>query len=107
MADHDFYAWVTDPEAAQTWQQILGRTDYIPIRSPLPILANLPDLGETRVYLLKVDLLTAEERGRLIDYLSDRFGVDKAQAQNILDEEGLPIRASTCGVTILNPQRWL
>jgi hypothetical protein len=107
MADHDFYAWVTDPEAAGVWQKILGRTDYIPIRSPIPILADLPGLGETRVYLLQLDLLTAEERARLIDHLSERFGVDKVEASAVLDEQGLPIRASTCGVTVLNPQRWL
>jgi hypothetical protein len=76
-AEEDRSAWITDPDAARDWQKILGRTDYIPIRSPLPILGNLPGLGETPVYMLQLDQLTAEERGRLIDYLSDRFGVDK------------------------------
>lgn len=40
-------------------------------------------------------------------YLANKFGLDPSVVEAGIDEEGVPILAEDCMVTIHNPQRWL
>jgi hypothetical protein len=109
MSGHDFWGIITDPVAATWWRAILGVYDeqpHVPLLSPVVHLGELPGLGRTRVYLVRLDLLTAEQRSRLVTHIATRFDESIQDVSDHLEAEGLPIRASTCSVVINNPQRW-
>lgn len=110
MSNHDFWAIVTDPQAAGRWRAILRVDDEsprVPLMSPVPHIGDLPGIGRALLYRVAIDLLTTDERSRLVAHLAERFGESIQDVADHLDTEGLPIRASTCSVVIQNVQRWV
>ena len=102
----DFKVTITDPERAAEWLVILGTTTVC-VESPFPILANLPGHPRAEIYLLDLDLLTVEQRERLISHLCRKFGVPAGEAETEIARAGIPILAEHCILIIDNPIRWL
>ena len=103
----DFTARIDgDDERTAAWRAVFG-DDTIPLRSPIPHMANLPGRGEELVYLLDIEALTVEQRGRLVQHIASRFNYPAKEVDDTLDDHGCPILAEHVTVTIVNPWRWL
>jgi len=103
----DFTARIDgDDERAAAWRAVFG-DDTIPLRSPVPHMASLPGRGEELVYLLDIEALTADQRGRLVQHIASRFNYPAEEVDATLDDHGCPILAEHVTVTIANPWRWL
>ena len=103
----DFTAHINgDDERAVAWLRVFDDT-AVPLRSPIPHLARLPGRGEELVYLLDIEALTAEQRGRLVQYIAAKFGIPAEEVDAGLDTHGCPILAEHVTVSIANPWRWL
>lgn len=103
----DFTARIDgDDERTAAWRAVFG-DDTIPLRSPIPHMANLPGRGEELVYLLDIEALTADQRGRLVQHIASRFDYPAEEVDATLDDHGCPILAEHVTVTIANPWRWL
>lgn len=102
----DFTATISgNSDRAETWRKILG-TETIYIKSPIRSFANLPGKPNTAIYELDLDLLTDDQRERLVSHLSARFDISITDVARDLDVIGCPILADDVIVTIHNPQRW-
>lgn len=103
----DFTAHINgDDERAAAWQ-IVFDSAAVPLRSPIPHLARLPGRGEELVYLLDIEALTADQRGRLVTHIADKFNIPAEEVDADLDTHGCPILAEHVTVSIANPWRWL
>ena len=104
--EHDF--WVTiHGERGAEWEHILG-TSRLPVRSPIPVLANLPGMPEPQhVYLVALDKLPVGALTKIIDHLSAKFDLDSAEAAEEIEKAGIPIWEKDCSLMVWNPQRWL
>jgi hypothetical protein len=101
----DFTATITNPERAAEWEAILGTTT-IHIKSPIPTPASLPGHPETLIYELDLNLITSEQRQRLIQYLASKFAIPPYIVEYELPIHGVPILADDCTVSVANPQKW-
>ena len=103
----DFTAHIHgDDERAAAWQIVFDGT-AVPLRSPIPHMARLPGRGEELVYLLDIEALTAEQRGRLVAHIAAKFDIPAEEVDADLDTHGCPILAEHVTVSIANPWRWL
>lgn len=108
-ADHDFWVHVHDPARAADFDRVfLGvyGNATAPVRSPIPHMSPVVGLGNVLVYELAVDLLSGEERARLVAVIAERFEMDPAVVESKLDDVGMPILAADCTLAVHNPQRW-
>lgn len=104
--ERDFSATITNPARAAEWQAVFGTTT-VNIKSPLPEWADLPGKGRSIVYFLDLDLITLEQRQRLVEHISQKFNLSAAEVEADLDAHGMPILDEDCLVTAVNPQKWL
>jgi hypothetical protein len=94
-------------ERGDEFKDVFG-TNTVHVLLPYPIMAKLEGLDEPElVYMLDADLLTAEQRDRLVWHLARKFMSSEIEVNRFLDMEGLPIRAADTVVTIDHPQRWM
>lgn len=108
-AEHDFWVRVHDPARAADFDRVfLGvyGNATVPVRSPIPHMSPVVGLGNVLVYELAVDLLSPEERARLVAFIAERFDLDPAAVESELDDVGVPIPAKNCSLAVHNPQRW-
>ena len=82
-------------DRAEVWRKIFG-TDKLPIKSPIAILANIPELGRVRVYLLDVARLSHLQREHLVTHLRNKNPEVNVEAE--LELFGMPILADDVGV---------
>lgn len=101
----DFLVKVTDPERAEVFRQILG-SDVVFVESPVPELANLPELGKRKVFKLDLTMYTAHEKTKLAEHIAGKFNIDIEFVKTNLASAGVPILDEDCTVIIQNPQRW-
>lgn len=102
----DFTVTLTEnTERGKLFQSIFG-TRTVHVKSPIPHLANLPEVGSAYVYELDLKFITAAERDKLVAHISQRFGISPITVDLELDQHGIPILANDCVATIKNPQRW-
>lgn len=102
----DFTVTVYGERGAE-FKQIFG-TDTVHVRSPFPSLAHLGGQAEPEsVYMLDMELLTDEQRTKLIAHIAQKFNAETGAVEAALNALGLPIKASDTVVTVTNPQRWL
>ena len=102
---HDF--WVTiHGQRGEEWQRVLG-TSRIPVKSPLPILANLPGIGEARVHLVALDVLTPGQQEKIVIHLCEKFQLSRNEAEAEIRQAGIPILSQDCTVMMMNFQRWV
>ena len=94
----DLTATITDVERAAFWEAALG-TDTVPIVSPAPVVARVPERGIVAVYLLDVRVLSTQQLNSLAQHLTKRFDLVE---QATLDElrAGVPILAVDVIVTM-------
>jgi len=102
---NDFTVTVIDPDRAADWQTIFGRTT-VAVQSPVPRRAELPGHPDTKIYMLDLDALTSEETDRLVAFLTRRFNIAESDIARDLREQGVPILADDCIVTVSYQQRW-
>ncbi|MGJ3241131.1 MAG: hypothetical protein ACFE0Q_20645 [Anaerolineae bacterium] len=104
---HDFTVTIYDTsDRADMWFRIFGNLT-VPVQSFIPHCATLPGFDEPqRVYMLKLDAISDEERERLIDEIAQKFNADRETVATVLASDGMPILASDCIITVHNPQRW-
>src|SRR5512135_2486606 len=87
------------------WERICG-TRTFPVRSPIPVLADLPGKPKSEVFLLDLASIEKPVRERIVAHLSQKFGLPPAEAEAEVNSKGIPILAEECCTTIRNPQRW-
>jgi len=94
-------------ERGEEFEKLFG-TRTVNVRSPFPVLANLGgNPVPESVYMLDLELLTNEQRAKLVQHIAEKFSANPSDVSHFLDEEGLPIKASDTVVTVTNPQKWL
>ncbi|MFX0188715.1 MAG: hypothetical protein ACFE8A_13375 [Candidatus Hodarchaeota archaeon] len=81
-------------------------TSIVKVKSPTPHYANTPHHKKVLVYSLDLDLLTKEQREKLIHHISEKFNQPIDFVRDNLDREGMPILAEECSLIIKSPQRW-
>ena len=103
----DFKATIRqNSERAQAWREVFGSYE-VPLRSPFPIRASAPGIAEGLFYELDLQELTAEQRGRLITYIAQKFHLTEREVAGTLDEVGCPILDEDVTVTVFNPLKWI
>ncbi len=93
-------------ERAKDWEAVFGTTT-LPVRAPHPYPASVPGKGFTMVYDLDLDLVTPEQRERLVGHLATRFGLTEREVERDIERQGVPLLAEDCSVAVQNPQRWM
>jgi hypothetical protein len=101
----DFTATITNPKRAADWLDTIG-TVTVHIKSPVPQRGSFPGIGEAEFYELDLDLLTEDQRARLIAHTAKRFNVPLEEVAAGLEEHGMPILAKDCSIGVRNPQKW-
>lgn len=103
----DFLVTVNNEKRMQDWLQMFDAVQVY-VTSPIPETAELPGFDEPqKIYMLDLELISSRQRQKLVNYLANKFGLDPSVIDAGLDEEGVPILAEDCMITIHNPQRWL
>ncbi len=94
-------------ERGEEYEKVIG-TRTINVRSPFPEARRLEGKAESElVYMVDLDLLTDEQRKKLIEHVANKFGADVRAVEAAINALGLPIRASETVVTVDHPQKWL
>lgn len=103
----DFTAMISgDSARARAWRDVF-RDEVVYLQSPAPQEIVLPEIGQAFAYMLDVDLLTDEQRARLVQHLARKFRLDEGFVDEQIDAVGVPILARDVTVTIENPQKWV
>lgn len=101
----DFTVTVTNSERAAMWLDVLG-TATVHVKSPVATRANLPGKPNSLIYELDLEMITPEQREKLVAYIAQKFGIPSDDVAASLDDHGVPMLADDCIVTVVNPQRW-
>jgi hypothetical protein len=101
----DFTVTITNEERAAEWEETLG-TRTVHVKSPLPSMATLPGYPAAMIYELDLEMITPEQRERLVAHLAQKFGIPADEVAAQLDQHGVPILADDCTVMVRHPQRW-
>lgn len=101
----DFEVMIIDSERKKNFIEIFG-TNIVKIESPIPKKIIRPNGEEALAYFLDLNLITDEERERLINNIVKRFDQSIEFVREHLDEMGVPILKEGCSLWIENPQRW-
>lgn len=74
-----------------SWK-VVFESDTVPLVSATPHWGNHPETGTVLFFMLDAAALSREARARLIGYLSEKFGVPRAEVeQDVRGEHGVPI----------------
>src|SRR5690242_7570181 len=73
------------------WHYILG-SEEVPLKAPGSFQA-LINGNPTECYALDLENLTAEQHGRLVEWISKQFSVPAEEVKRDLPAEGFPIRS--------------
>jgi len=96
-----------DSERANDFMKVFGRLEECGT-SFISELANLPRFDEPQyVFMIDLSELSYDERIRLADHLSERFGVALSEIDAQIAKRGVPILASEGVITVENPHRWI
>jgi hypothetical protein len=116
VADWDFWATLrtVSPRYAD-WLKVFGPEAVlgvsgvkVPITTPIPERVVLP-IGTREVFFIKLDLLSGDQRGRLVQHLSERFHIPAAEVeQDFRDRPGreAPVLNEDLFVAVFHPQKW-
>jgi hypothetical protein len=93
--------WVEahDQERRELWLWIMGHA-RLPIKEFFGELVNLPHMPNTHVYILDADMLTEEQKERLIKALAPKFNMDYESALAEFETHSIPIISDGLSVTI-------
>lgn len=102
----DFEVVINDSERKKNFMEVFG-TNYVKIKSPIPQWITIRNGETTLAYFLDLDLITEEERERLIKNIHKRFPNEPIEFIRVnLDKIGVPILKESCSLIIKNPQKW-
>lgn len=102
----DFTARIKDDSPRRAdWLKVFG-TNIVELKSPVLREASLPGIPYALIYELDIKALSAEQRRRLVEHISERFNENPALVDDLLDQTGCPILADDVVVTVLYPIRW-
>ena len=94
-------------ERGEEFDKVFG-TRTVHVRSPFPSLTRLgSNLEPESVYMLDMELLTEEQRTKMIEHIAQKFDAQLEVVAASLAALGLPIKASDTMVMVTNPQKWL
>ena len=96
-------AHVHNPDRQAEWLAVLG-TDEIPIISPIPLLADLPDQPNSLVYEMDIDALNSDQLMALIRHLAEKFRLEMDYTRAYVINNGVPILAND--VTVIGSAPW-
>ena len=102
----DFTVTICDPHRRAVFESVFGTATVHPV-SPFPAQADLPGHPDEPVYMLDLELITPEQRERLVSYLAEGFGVPAEEVDVLLDDHGVPIPADDCVVGMATPLQWI
>ena len=89
----------------EEWERVAG-TRTFPVRSPIPVIADLPGKPKARVFLLDLESIEAGVREKIVSHLARKFGLPPHEVEKDVNEAGIPILADDCMTTIQHPQKW-
>ncbi len=93
-------------ERAAEWVKVFGSAT-VPVQSPFPVTASVQN-EITLVYMLAIDQLTPDQRGKLIDHLATKFNLHAAEVSLEIDRVGVPILYNdTVMQSDSNPLAWI
>ena len=102
----DFVVIVTQPDRAKEWLNAIGSISVC-VQSPVPVNARLPGFDDPQsVYLLDLDTLSPNQQRGLIEHLARKFRIPLEDVRAGIAEQGVPILAQDCFVSVTNPTRW-
>lgn len=101
----DFEVTINDEERKKNFIEIFG-TNSVKVKSPIPKTIIRPNGEEALAYFLDLDLITEEEREKLINNIVKRFNQPIEFVRENLDKMGVPILKEHCSLWIEKPQRW-
>jgi hypothetical protein len=91
---------------AMDFQAVFG-TATVCVKSLLPRLASLPEIGRALVYDLGLETVSKDQRQRLVEHIAKRFGLPAEDVEKDLDSHGVPILAQDCTIVVDNPWSFL
>lgn len=101
----DFTVTITDQKRAAEFQDIFGTTT-VHVKSPVPEMMNLPGKPGSLAYMLDMEFLTEAQRHALVMHIANKFVIPPGDVAATLDENGVPILAEHCVVTVEHPKKW-
>jgi hypothetical protein len=90
-----FTVTIMDPQRKAEWESIFG-TATVRVKSPVPVLADLPGKPNSMIFELDLEAITPEQRGKLVAHLAGKFGISAVEVEANLDDHGVPILAEHC-----------
>lgn len=103
----DFTVTINHPLRRLEWLEMFGTT-CLHIKSITPELTIIPGFDELQqVYYIDLDLLQPHQYRRLIRHIATKFNLPIKQVMEGLKEQGFPVLAADCILTIHNPHKWL
>ncbi len=103
---NDFEVIIHDEERKKNFIEVFN-TNTVKVKSPIPQWIKKPNGEMIQAYFLDLDLISKEERKRLVKNLSQRFNQPIEFVEENIDKIGVPILKEHCGLIIHNPQRWI
>lgn len=80
-------------EKRMFWREIFGREE-IPLQSSGAVWCRIPGFDEAQLcYALDVAVLEPDQRARLVEVLAERLDIDAVLVDELLEDEGVPVRA--------------
>jgi len=103
----EFQCRIIDPIRKELFMSVFGR-DTVNVISPMPMRAELEGRGVEFVYMLDLNEISPDEKKKLVETLAETFGSSPEEVENQMNDEGLPIGAAGCIVTVDHGSRgWL
>jgi hypothetical protein len=88
---------IDDEHRAAVWGSIFPAA-RVPIKSIFPSIADLPGHPGARVYFLDLDVITDEQREKLIEMIAGLFSLSEEAVRSDFDR-GIPILADDTSVS--------
>ena len=102
-----FTVTVYDEERRKDFEAVFGSAT-VPVLSPVPNRAELPGFDHpVLVYELDLERVSADQRQRLVAWIAEKFGMDAADVEAHLEEEGVAILASDCVASLGDIRKFL
>lgn len=94
-----FHVIVTDPARRAAFEKVFGSAS-VPVKSAVPITAELAGKGVVKAYQLDLEALDADAFARLVEHLAAKFETLPSVVETTLRTEGMAIMAEDCVVAI-------
>lgn len=90
-------ATIHDPVRAGIWSKFFPGA-RMPVLSIVPVIADLPGMPGSHVYMLDLGAITDEQRDQLVAAVADLFDMTPEEVRKDITERGVPILADSCSI---------